>query len=311
VVLDANGEGRVFDVQAGGQVWLVGLDITGGYSSAGGGLFVAGGGVANLDGCNVFSNEAYGVGAGLFVNIGGVANLNGCQVYENVAQDAGGGLAVESGGTANLEGCKIFDNVAQNVGAGLAILGTATLTYTNVYKNVASAVGDQLYIGGPLTATSCTFSYRAGSDVAPIYLTSAASQATFVNAAQATFENCTFNAAAGTPAHALFIYAAGVSIDYGNCTPGTSPGEEGDNILVAVGNFTGCPFRCPLGTSGPGGATNALRAIDSGCGVGCKTCPAGAVCDALGLPAPIRCTAGHYNPDTGSQTEGSCRPCEI
>ena len=33
VVLDANGEGRVFDVQAGGQVELTGLDITGGYSS--------------------------------------------------------------------------------------------------------------------------------------------------------------------------------------------------------------------------------------------------------------------------------------
>ena len=77
----------------------------------GGGLYVAGGGVANLDGCNVFSNEAdvrppyapslsllqrpagtfhvlafcMQSGAGLYVDRYGEANLNGCQVYENQA----------------------------------------------------------------------------------------------------------------------------------------------------------------------------------------------------------------------------------
>ena len=78
---------------------------------SGGGLFVANGGVAHLDDCNVFSNEAYvrppyapslsllqrpagtfrvlafcmQSGAGLYVSTGGEANLNGCQVYENQA----------------------------------------------------------------------------------------------------------------------------------------------------------------------------------------------------------------------------------
>ena len=58
----------------------------------GAGLFIYDGGVANLDGCNVYSNKAQGAGTystsdggGLYVN--GVANLNGCQVYENVAQN--------------------------------------------------------------------------------------------------------------------------------------------------------------------------------------------------------------------------------
>ena len=62
----------------------------------GGGLNVDVGGVANLDGCNVFSNEAdvrppYApslrlcTGGGLFVADGGVANLDGCNVFSNKA----------------------------------------------------------------------------------------------------------------------------------------------------------------------------------------------------------------------------------
>ena len=86
----------------------------------------------------------------------------------------------------------------------------------------------------------------------------------------------------------------------------------GRNVPVSIGNFTGCPFQCVFGTFGPGGETVVLRALPnaSSCAVGCKDCPAGAVCNALALPAPNDCEAGHYNPDTGSQTKGSCRSCE-
>ena len=52
-------------------------------------------------------------GAGLDISDGGVANLDGCQVYDNVAPwDNGGGLYVDDGGVANLEGCNVFLNVA-------------------------------------------------------------------------------------------------------------------------------------------------------------------------------------------------------
>ena len=74
-------------------------------------------------------------GAGLYVT--GVANLNGCQVYDNQAtvrapvpgaflqrpagtfrvlafsaQGYGGGLFVYNGGVANLDGCNVFSNEA-------------------------------------------------------------------------------------------------------------------------------------------------------------------------------------------------------
>ena len=54
---------------------------------SGGGLYVAGGGVANLDGCRVYENEATQSGGGLYVSNDGVANLTECQVFKNTAYE--------------------------------------------------------------------------------------------------------------------------------------------------------------------------------------------------------------------------------
>jgi len=161
-----------------------------------------------------------------------------------------------------------------------------------------SAQAGAAYVTGAMVATSTTFSYNLPDALKLSTVTTA------------SLHNCTFAAAYAANGD-LFIYAAGVHIDYGNCTPGQSPGLTGANVPGSR-NFTGCPFACVPGTFGPGGEFDALQALPnaSTCAVGCKDCPAGAVCDALALPAPNYCEAGHYNPDQGSQTEGSCRPCE-
>ena len=133
----------------------------------GGGLWVTGVGVANLDGCNVFSNEPYvrppdapslsllqrpagtlrvlafcmQVGGGLFVNNGGVANLDGCNVYSNKAWVSArltplpGPFLQRPAGTF-----RVLAFCMQGSGGGLHVdpYGTATLTNTNVYENVAS-----------------------------------------------------------------------------------------------------------------------------------------------------------------------------
>ena len=151
---------------------------------------------------------------------------------------------------------------------------------------------------GTMTAIDCTFVSTPGSTV---YLRAAAT---------ARLSNCTFTKDTSTAGHDNFIYTSGAYVDYGHCTPGRNPGPSGANILVVNGDFTGCPFACPLGTWGRGGPTATLQELKTGCGVGCETCPAGAVCDATALPAPNNCTVGHYNPDTGSQTAGGCRECE-
>ena len=114
----------------------------------------------------------------------------------------------------------------------------------------------------------------------------------------------------GSQSDATLIYTSGAAIDYGNCTPGTTPGEAGNAIYVATDDFRGCPYTCPAGNYGPGGSNSYLRGITSLCSVGCKTCPDGAVCPKAGLGAPEVCSPGHYNPDTGSQDASSCRSCE-
>ena len=158
--------------------------------------------------------------------------------------------------------------------------------------------GAAVYNSGTMTAIDCTFVSRPGSTV---YLTTTAT---------AHVSNCTFTKDTSTAGHDAFIHTTGTFVDYGNCTPGRNPGSPGANILVDDGGFTGCPVACPLGTWGRGGPTALLRELKTGCGVGCETCPEGAVCNATALPAPNYCPVGHYNPDQGSQTAGGCRECE-
>jgi hypothetical protein len=158
--------------------------------------------------------------------------------------------------------------------------------------------GEAVYNVGTMTAIDCTFVSRPGSTV---YLTTTAT---------AHVSNCTFTKDTSTAGHDNFIYTSGVYVDYGNCTPGRNPGLSGANILVDDGGFTGCPVACPLGTWGRGGPTATLQELKTGCGVGCETCPEGAMCNATALPAPNYCPVGHYNPDKGSQTASGCRECE-
>ena len=124
-----------------------------------------------------------------------------------------------------------------------------------------------------------------------------------------TLFNSTFIAGNRTLKEAVLISSGTKTIDFGECAPGSTPGEAGLSIR-ADRDFTGCPLLCPRGTLGPGGESSLLRNLTSGCALGCNTCPAGGTCAAAGLAALTLCGPGHHNPDTGSQTDSSCRPCE-
>ena len=173
---------------------------------------------------------------------------------------------------------------------------------TGCFCACALSQGSAIFFSdGALTVIDCTFVSSPGSTV---YVSTGEGGVT------TRIFNSTFTKDTSTAGHHEFIYTSGTYVDYGNCTPGWNPGPSGTNILVADGSFTGCPFACPLGTWGRGGPTTTLREMQTGCGVGCETCPEGAVCNATALPAPNYCPVGHYNPDGGSQTAGGCRECE-
>ena len=76
-------------------------------------------------------------GAGLYIYDGGVANLDGCQVYENNAGYVRACLSPLPGFPPaprwNVTWCSLFLQYA----GGLRIDGTATLIDSNVYSNKA------------------------------------------------------------------------------------------------------------------------------------------------------------------------------
>ena len=58
VELDAKGQRRVISIGSAGVATLIGLSITGGFSTKGGGLYVEAGGIANVERCDVHKNQA-------------------------------------------------------------------------------------------------------------------------------------------------------------------------------------------------------------------------------------------------------------
>ena len=85
--------------------------------------------------CSPFAQ--YGSGSGIFVANGGVANLDDCNVFSNEADvrppyAPSLSLLQRPAGTF-----RVLAFCMQGDGGGLIVYGTATLTNTNVYENVA------------------------------------------------------------------------------------------------------------------------------------------------------------------------------
>ena len=102
-----------------------------------------------LRACARLSLQFYG--GGLYVYSGGTANLDGCNVYNNEAQVSARLTPLprpffqRSAGTL----CELAFCM-QYYGGGLYIEGTATLTNTNVYENVATSVCSSFEPAGTL-----------------------------------------------------------------------------------------------------------------------------------------------------------------
>ena len=115
--LDAQGAGNVVSVEAGAELSLSGLTLTGGDSSRGGGLTC----------------------------LGGVVTLNGVTITENHAED-GGGLNAEQGCALIAQDVTIQGNRADDLGGG-ARLDAVTLTANglSLSGNSAGEEGGGLY----------------------------------------------------------------------------------------------------------------------------------------------------------------------
>jgi hypothetical protein len=150
VVLNAqassSSQRRVLTINLGssGVVQLIGLSITGGYASYGGGVFVQGGTVA-ISSCTISGNTATSLGGGVFVAGGtDTVSISSCTISGNTAPNSG-----------------------QAQGGGVFVsYGTVTIASSSITGNFALYQGGGIYVqGGTVAISSCTISGNTAPNV--------------------------------------------------------------------------------------------------------------------------------------------------
>ena len=123
---------RVFSLY--GRASLIGLEITGGRASSGGGVFVNA--VVTISLCSIRDNRA-SYGGGIYFNTSGSA-INNSAVFANEATYGGGGVS----GVATFTNCALTGNVAGSYGGGIFSSGTPTFYNTIIALNAAGFESD-------------------------------------------------------------------------------------------------------------------------------------------------------------------------
>ena len=345
VELDAKRQRRVISIGSAGVATLIGLSITGGFSTKGGGLYVDAGGVANLKHCDVHKNQANN-GGGLFIVADGDASMDGSKFYENTALIAnGGGLVIW--GTAELRNCDIYENDAPGTfGGGLYVGGgaVAELADCRLYENTAET-GGGLYNNGVLTLRTSLLERNTGPDGAQLYL-AGGSELIYVlpvppgNYLDGAFicqeQRCKADISCDTKLEACELVACPTQFCDANVLGGKyikayrpdeaeaineqfpmacPPGVQGNSSDIKdqsspfCAGSCGAGFYCPLGTWQP--VPCAVGRYSRGgakTAEECPSCPAGSVANATGMGECTQCAAGTFQEEEGEQACAACKP---
>lgn len=146
VVLDGRGSARPLTIEAGVNVEVRGLGITGGRAEQGGGIYNAG--TLKLTDVSVAGSRAGALGGGGIANTGQLTVAN-VTLEGNTAAGPGGGLL--NTGTATLGNLTVSGNTSEAAGGGLANTGALTLAHATVVQNRAGAGGGLWSGGGSLS----------------------------------------------------------------------------------------------------------------------------------------------------------------
>ena len=344
VELDAKGQRRVISIGSAGVATLIGLSITGGFSTKGGGLYVEAGGIANVERCDVHKNQANN-GGGLFIVAGGKASMVGSNIYENTALAAnGGGLVIW--GTAELTNCDIYENDAPGTfGGGLYVGGgaTAELADCRLYENTAET-GGGLYNNGKLTLQTSLLERNTGPDGAQLSL-AGGSELIYIlpvplghyldGAVMCQEQMCKVDISCDQncdlePCPTQFCDADVLGGKYIKAyRPQTKNGEaineqfpmacqagvQGSSSDMQHQSSPFCAgaclagFYCPLGTWQP--VPCAVGRYSRGgakTAEECPSCPAGSVANATGMGECTQCAAGTFQEEEGEQACIACKP---
>lgn len=114
----------------------------------GGGMFITGLALVELDGGSVSENKAGNNGGGIYINANAEFNMTGGELSANATDTMGGGIYAYNA-PVNIDGGNIASNTAATNGGGACIRGGATLTMNggNIATNTAtSGNGGGVYV---------------------------------------------------------------------------------------------------------------------------------------------------------------------
>ena len=262
---------RIFTINSGKTVSIVGLTISNGSAIEGGGIINFG--TLSLSRCVISGNAAtVGGNGGGGIQNRATLNVDQCTISGNSAQFTGGGIAMINGGTAIITNSTISGNSTQRDGGGLTAQGVntaanVTLINCTVSGNTAATVG-----GGILNVSS-----GASTTVNLINCTIAGNNApggsgigNFVNSSTATLtlKNSIVANNLGSAQFAKNAAAVTTSLGYNLVSDSSLAPAAGDQLNTH-------PLLAPLGNNGGPTQTHALLfgspAIDKGLNSGQPT----------------------------------------
>ena len=164
--IDGRGRGRVFSINVpdgGAGVELIGLTVTGGKESEGGGIFVDRSSLT-LTRVTVTGNTAANCGGGIHLNRG-TLTIADSAITGNRADCYGGAIYSEQSGLA-LADSTVVGNSAGHSGGGIYADGyTASVASTRIVGNVASYCGGGICVReGEMAVTGATIAENCAGD---------------------------------------------------------------------------------------------------------------------------------------------------
>ncbi|WP_299130483.1 T9SS type A sorting domain-containing protein [uncultured Winogradskyella sp.] len=182
VIIDANNNGRVFNVTS-GDVTLNDLTITNGLAFDGGGIYMTNA-MVTINNSIITGNTANGIGSpsgsggGIYNDVGGVLVVNNSEISNNTANRAGGGVEDKTAGgatiTTTLNNVNLINNnagispatAAPGNGGGIHVSsnGSVNIIGGSATGNIAALEGGALWNGfGTMTVDGVTINGNTAS----------------------------------------------------------------------------------------------------------------------------------------------------
>jgi hypothetical protein len=154
---------RIFTVDAGAQVAISGLTISGGRLSSGDGGGIDNAGTLMVTNATLSDNSAP-AGGGIFNSNSSTLTLTNATLSDNSARTGGG---IDNEGTVTVTNATLSGNAAGTFGGGIDNAGTMTLANSTLSGNMAilrdSGAGGGIANSGILTVTNSTLSGNAAN----------------------------------------------------------------------------------------------------------------------------------------------------